>query len=98
MDGGMRRRIRACARAACIDPGADAPARAGGAGGGHARRAAGAPRAGNPLDSCASAGFWARSMCIHQACQEDGIANHPVCVDERVRREAQERQRQLYGQ
>ena len=32
------------------------------------------------------------------ACQEDGIANHPVCVDERVRREAQERQRQLYGQ
>ena len=56
------------------------------------------PRAGNPLDSCASAGFWARSMCIHRACQEDGIANHPVCVDERVRREAQERQRQLYGQ
>lgn len=55
-------------------------------------------RAGNPLDSCASAGFWARSMCIHRACQEDGIANHPVCVDERVRREAQERQRQLYGQ
>ena len=32
------------------------------------------------------AGFWARSMCIHRACREDGIANHPVCVDERVRR------------
>ena len=50
------------------------------------------------VETCAAAGFWARSMCIHQECQKDGMAGHPVCVENRVRQESQERQRQLYGQ
>ena len=84
----------ACARAACIDPepmpqpGLVVLEAA-------MRRRAGAPAGGQSAGQLCQRRFWARSMCIHQACQEDGIANHPVCVDERVRREAQERQRQL---
>ncbi|MBS0508168.1 MAG: serine/threonine protein kinase [Proteobacteria bacterium] len=52
----------------------------------------------DPAEACAAVGFWARSMCVHQECQKDGVAGHPVCVESRMRREAQERERQLYGQ
>ncbi|MBS0468993.1 MAG: serine/threonine protein kinase [Proteobacteria bacterium] len=52
----------------------------------------------DPIESCASAGFWGRSMCIHRECQSDSMATHPVCVENRMRREEQEREHQLYGQ
>ncbi|MHA7600659.1 serine/threonine protein kinase [Alicycliphilus sp. T452] len=51
-----------------------------------------------PDEACASAGFFARPMCIHQECQKPGMARHSVCVENRLRQEAQELQRQLYAQ
>lgn len=59
-----------------------------------------APRAAppGPDEACASAGFFARPMCIHRECQKAGMARHPVCVENRLRHEEQELQRQLYAQ
>lgn len=59
-----------------------------------------APRAAppGPDEACASAGFFARPMCIHRECQKAGMARHPVCVENRLRHEEQELQRQLYSQ
>lgn len=54
-------------------------------------------RAPGPDEVCASASFLARPMCIHEQCQKPGMASHPVCVENRKRREAEERWRQMYS-
>ena len=51
-----------------------------------------------PDEVCASAGFFARPMCLHQECQKAGMAGHPVCVENRRAQEADERRRQMYSQ
>lgn len=51
-----------------------------------------------PDEACASASFFARPMCIHEQCQKPGVVNHPICVENRRRQEAEERRRQLYSQ
>lgn len=54
--------------------------------------------ASRPDEACASAGFWAQSMCIHQECQKAELAHLAVCVESRRRQEAQELQQELYVQ
>ena len=51
-----------------------------------------------PDEVCASAGFFARPMCIHQECQKAGMAGHPVCVENRRKQEEEARRRQDYAQ
>lgn len=57
-----------------------------------------APRVIGPDEACADSGFLARPMCIHQECQRPAVANHPLCVENRRRLEAEERRRQLQPQ
>ena len=51
-----------------------------------------------PDEACEASSFFARPLCIHEQCQKPGLANHPVCVENRRRQEAEERRRQLYSQ
>lgn len=57
-----------------------------------------APRVIGPDEACADAGFLARPMCIHQECQRPAVANHPLCVENRRRLEAEERRRLMQPQ
>ncbi|CAM3738001.1 serine/threonine protein kinase [Paracidovorax anthurii] len=57
-----------------------------------------APRVVGPDEACADAGFLARPMCIHQECQRPAVANHPLCVENRRRLEAEERRRLMLSQ
>ncbi len=57
-----------------------------------------APRVIGPDEACADSGFFARPMCIHQECQRPAVANHPLCVENRRRLEAEERRRLLQPQ
>ena len=52
-----------------------------------------APRVPSPQEACADANFLARPMCVHQECQKPSQANHPVCVENRRRYEAEEQRR-----
>ena len=56
-------------------------------------RPAPAPRIPSPQEACADASFIARPMCIHQECQKPALANHPTCVENRRRYEADEQRR-----
>lgn len=44
----------------------------------------------SPQEACADASFLARPMCVHRECQKPAQANHPVCVENRRRYEAEE--------
>ncbi|GKT22099.1 serine/threonine-protein kinase [Acidovorax sp. SUPP3334] len=57
-----------------------------------------AVRVAGPDEACANAGFLARPMCIHQQCQNSAVANHPLCVENRRRLEAEERRRTMLSQ
>ncbi|MDA8453565.1 serine/threonine protein kinase [Acidovorax sp. GBBC 3334] len=57
-----------------------------------------APRVAGPDEACADAGFLAKPMCIHQECQHPAVANHPLCVENRRRLEAEERRRLMLSQ
>ncbi|HTH08117.1 MAG TPA: serine/threonine protein kinase, partial [Acidovorax sp.] len=48
------------------------------------------PRLPSPQEACADASFLARPMCIHRECQKPAQANHPICVENRRRYEAEE--------
>ncbi|WP_367068839.1 serine/threonine-protein kinase [Oryzisolibacter sp. LB2S] len=54
-----------------------------------------------PQEPCASAGFFARPICLQRECQRAEMAAHPVCVDLRSHQQAREAEalrRQLYTQ
>ena len=48
------------------------------------------PRLPSPQEACADASFLARPMCVHRECQKPAQANHPICVENRRRYEAEE--------
>ena len=54
---------------------------------------AAAPRVPSPQEACADASFLARPMCVHRECQKPSQANHPVCLENRKRYEADEQRR-----
>ena len=54
-------------------------------------------RAPGPDETCAAAGFFARTLCIHRECQTPALAVHPLCVESR-QQQADEWRRQMYVQ
>lgn len=48
------------------------------------------PRVPSPQEACADASFLARPMCVHRECQKPAHVNHPICVENRRRYEAEE--------
>ena len=50
-----------------------------------------------PLEACADSNFLTRPMCLFNECQKPGLAQHPVCVQERKRYEEEEQRKRLLG-
>ena len=91
--------LLACLYAGAQSPAQDVPSAAVAAAAPQRPAMPGQPSA--PQEPCASAGFFARPICLQRECQRAEMAAHPVCVDLRSHQQAREAEalrRQLYTQ